>query len=100
MTCKGHYCSNFMLGVTAWAKVDRICNVPIVKKTILIPDMNKDITKIQTSFIKDKKLRLKFKAKSLSEGLSIKEKLNVLISEYVKNKEKKNGSSWLRLPRW
>jgi len=62
--------------------------------------MNKDITKIQTSFIMDKKLWLKFKAKSLSEGLSIKEKLNVLISEYVKNKEKKNGSSWLRLPRW
>ena len=46
MNSEGFYCSNFMVGVTAWAKVDRICNVPIVKKTILIPDMNKDINSL------------------------------------------------------
>ena len=67
---------------------------------MLYLDMNKDITKIQTSFIMDKKLWLKFKAKSLSEGSSIKEKLNVLILDYVNNKEKKNASSWFRLSRW
>ena len=46
----------------------------------------------------DKKLWLKFKAKSLSEGSSIKEKLNVLISDYVNKKERKNARSWFRLP--
>ena len=43
MNREAYHFSNFMVGVTAWAKVDTICNVPIVKNTILIPDMNKDI---------------------------------------------------------
>ena len=55
----------------------------------------------QTSFMIDKELWIKFKSKSSSEGKSIKDKLNSLITDYVNNnKETKNASSWFLLPRW
>ena len=54
----------------------------------------------QTSFVIDKELWIKFKSKSLSEGKSIKEKLNSLILDYVNNKETKNASNWFRIPKW
>ena len=52
----------------------------------------------QTSFVIDKKLWIKFKSKTIKEGLSIKEVLNELIKEYVKGNT--NASSWFRLPKW
>jgi len=54
----------------------------------------------QTSFIVDKELWIKFKSKTLKEGLSIKDKLHSLINDYVNSKEHKNASNWFRLPRW
>ena len=54
----------------------------------------------QTSFVIDKELWIKFKSKTLSEGKSIKEKLNSLILDYVNNKETKNASNWFRIPKW
>jgi len=55
----------------------------------------------QTSFVIDKKLWIKFKSKTLEEGVSIKDKLDFLITQYVKEQEEsKNGSSWFHLPRW
>ena len=54
----------------------------------------------QTSFVLDKELWIKFKSKALKEGVSIKDKLNNLIQDYVNNKETNNARSWFRLPKW
>lgn len=61
--------------------------------------MKNDNKKIQTSFVMDKKLWLKFKSKTLAEGYSVKDKLHTLISDYIK-KETKNASSWFRISKW
>ena len=39
----------------------------------------------QTSFVVDKKLWIKFKSKTLKEGVSIKDKLHSLMTDYVNN---------------
>jgi hypothetical protein len=54
----------------------------------------------QTSFMIDRKLWIKFKSKSLSEGKTIKDNLNSLILDYVNKKETKNASSWFHIPKW
>ena len=54
----------------------------------------------QTSFVVDKELWIKFKSKTLKDGVSIKDKLHNLISLYVDGKEYDSASSWFRLPRW
>mgnify|MGYP003640087166 FL=1 len=59
---------------------------------------NKNKT-IQTSFVIDKELWLKFKSKTLREGYSVKDKISLLILDYVK-RESKNASNWFRIPRW
>jgi len=59
---------------------------------------NKNKT-IQTSFVIDKELWLKFKSKTLRDEYSVKDKLHSLISDYIK-KESKNASNWFRIPRW
>lgn len=55
----------------------------------------------QTSFVIDKKLWIKFKSKTLEEGVSIKDKLDFLITRYVKEKkESNNGSRWFHISKW
>ena len=54
----------------------------------------------QTSFIVDKKLWIKFKSKTLKEGVSIKDKLNSLMLDYVNSKETKSGSRWFHISKW
>ena len=54
----------------------------------------------QTSFVVDKKLWIKFKSRTLNEGVSIKEKLHSLMLDYVNSKETKNASNWFRIPKW
>ena len=54
----------------------------------------------QTSFVVDKKLWIKFKSKTLKEGVSIKDKLHSLMTDYVNNKETTNARNWFSLPRW
>lgn len=54
----------------------------------------------QTSFVVDKKLWIKFKSKTLKEGVSIKDKLHSLMLDYVNNKETTNARNWFSLPRW
>jgi len=54
--------------------------------------------RFQTSFIIDKKLWIKFKSKTVEEGVSMKDALHTIIDKYVK--EKKSASSWFHLPRW
>jgi len=60
--------------------------------------MKNDNKKIQTSFVMDKELWLKFKSKTLSEGYSVKDKLHTLIVNYIK--ETKNASSWFSISKW
>ncbi len=59
--------------------------------------MNK---RFQTSFIIDKKLWIKFKYKTIKEGIPMRYKLEELITDYINKKETGNGSSWIRLPKW
>ena len=54
---------------------------------------------IQTSFVMEKKLWLKFKSKTLAEGVSVKDKLHNLISDYIKEK-KSNASNWFSISKW
>lgn len=54
----------------------------------------------QTSFVVDKQLWIKFKSKTLKEGVSIKDKLHSLMTDYVNNKETKNARNWFSLPKW
>jgi hypothetical protein len=54
--------------------------------------------RFQTSFIIDKKLWIKFKSKTVEEGVFMKDALHTIIDKYVK--EKKSASSWFHLPRW
>jgi hypothetical protein len=54
----------------------------------------------QTSFVVDKKLWIKFKSKTLKEGVSIKDKLHSLMTDYVNDKETNNARSWFHLPKW
>ncbi len=54
----------------------------------------------QTSFVVDKELWIKFKSKTTKEGVSIKDKLHSLMTDYVNNKETNNARSWFRLPKW
>ena len=60
--------------------------------------MKNDNKKIQTSFVMDKELWLKFKSKTLSEGYSVKDKLHTLILNYIN--ETKNASSWFSISKW
>jgi len=60
--------------------------------------MKNNKKKIQTSFVMDKELWLKFKSRTLAEGYSVKDKLHTLISNYIK--ETKNASSWFSISKW
>ena len=54
----------------------------------------------QTSFVVDKKLWIKFKSKTLKDGVSIKDKLNSLMLDYVNSKETKSARRWFHISKW
>lgn len=54
----------------------------------------------QTSFVLDKELWIKFKTKTLKDGVSIKDKLHSLIIGYVNTKETKSARRWFHIPKW